>query len=156
MSIENSTSIISAIDFESYVTDIFIILGSAATAILAFFIFRQTRNLLQQTKEMKRTNLLAHSPFLVPRFRARRGMDTLLVIANVGPGSAIHIQLRLFDDNTNDELDPFNRFALAYDESRITDISFTQHPQIRIEGTYQDISGVEHTIHTVADFNEMR
>jgi len=134
--------------------EVYVAIGSIATAIIAGIIFAQIFLLTKQTKELKKTNLLAHTPFLAPRFTIVGGHRTL-VIANVGTGSAIDVRIKLFDNATGDELDPFSRFALGGGESRTTRASFELYSQIRIEGTFSDVSGEQHEIQTVADIDEL-
>lgn len=144
---ENSTTIISAIDFSSYATDIFIILGSIATASLVMFLFLQVR-------EMRRTNRLAYEPFIVPRFRVHGGRR-ILIFANIGSGSAHDVRINLLDANNDQEIGRFSRLALAKGEERDSQVAFDQFPRIRTQGTYRNIINEEKTIDTIADINEL-
>ena len=77
--------------------EVYVAIGSIATALIAIAIFIQILLLTRQTSELKRTNELAHSPLIVPRQSQTDDSDIVAIysIQNVGTASAINIDIML-------------------------------------------------------------
>ena len=126
--------------------EIFVVIGSIATAFVAFLIFRQTQKLGTQTEEMKKTNELAHSPCLVPRQIQTKDESWVCWIENIGTASAKNIKITLSSSKGSKSI---NIFALTPGERNpsMKDppvlIRSTLQDTIKLKGTYQDITGKE-------------
>ncbi|NIP62218.1 MAG: hypothetical protein GWN01_16255 [Nitrosopumilaceae archaeon] len=144
--------------------DGFVIVGSLATAILAFLIYRQTDNLVtqtnqiknqtnqlenqtsqlqNQTEEMKKTNELAHTPCIVPR-QVQKGEYTLIhCIQNIGTSSAKKIDLTISSSIDKKRvfpiaLTPAQRFPKKGSPPLI---KCNPNDTVTVKGSFQDIRG---------------
>jgi len=127
LGIENATDIIIHTNFY----DVSFILSIISAGVVLV--------LLWQVGVLRQQNTLAYNPLMSLRFYRNDRHEPFIMFENVGHGTALDIDLQIFDDETNALLVTYRAFAVKKDEWWRTPISFREHPIVRMSGTYRNV-----------------
>ncbi len=127
MGIENATDIIIHTNFN----DISFVVNIISASVVFVLIW--------QVAVLRRQNALAYNPLMSLRFYRDNNRESFILIENVGHGTALNVELKISDHETNEELITYKSFAVKKDESWRTPISFKKHPRVDVSGTYYNV-----------------
>jgi len=145
MGIDKTISVI----LDNFEADI-VLWSSLATIILVLVLIWQVAEMRSQTK-------LAYNPLITIRFTRNYHVDRIpqVMIENVGHGTAVDIDIKLTNADTNVGLYNYKAFAIKKDEFYVTEISFNENPRVRAKGSYTNIRKNKIKIDKIFDFEKL-